>query len=174
MFAELERQGRALLARDGIAGDEMLLSRHAQMRYVGQFWEVLTPLGDGPLSAARAQDIANAFHDAHEAEHGVKSPTFPSEFVSIGVTAAGAFARPTLHRAEASDAAEVEGGRRAVYFGGSWHDVAIYAGERLYPGVAITGPAIVDYDHSETVLPPGTQASVDRSGNLSIALDGAV
>ena len=56
----------------------------------------------------------------------------------------------------------------------SWHDVAIYAGERLYPGVAITGPAIVDYDHSETVLPPGTQASVDRSGNLLIALDGAV
>ena len=47
-------------------------------------------------------------------------------------------------------------------------------GERLYPGVAITGPAIVDYDHSETVLPPGTQASVDRSGNLLIALDGAV
>ena len=173
MYAGLERQGRALLARDGIADDEMMLSRHAQMRYVGQFWEVLTPLGDGPLSAQRAQDIADAFHDAHEAEHGVKSPTFPSEFVSIGVTAAGAFARPTLHGAEARDAAEVERGTRAVYFGGAWHDVAIYAGERLYPGVAIAGPAIVDYDHSETVLPPGTQASVDRSGNLLIALDGA-
>ena len=173
MYAELERQGRALLARDGIAEDEMTLSRHAQMRYVGQFWEVLTPLGDGPLLAERAREIADAFHDAHEAEHGVKSPTFPSEFVSIGVTAAGAFARPTLHEAEARDAAEVERGTRAVYFGGSWHDVAIYAGERLYPGVAITGPAIVDYDHSETVLPPGTQASVDRSGNLLIALDGA-
>ena len=173
MYAGLERQGRALLARDGIAEGEMMLSRHAQMRYVGQFWEVLTPLGDGPLSAQRAQDIADAFHDAHEAEHGVKSPTFPSEFVSIGVTAAGAFARPTLHGAEARDAAEVERGTRAVYFGGAWHDVAIYAGERLYPGVAIAGPAIVDYDHSETVLPPGTQASVDRSGNLLIALDGA-
>ena len=86
MFAGLERQGRALLARDGIADDEMMLSRHAQMRYVGQFWEVLTPLGDGPLSAGRAQDIADAFHDAHEAEHGVKSPTFPSEFVSVGIT----------------------------------------------------------------------------------------
>ena len=119
MYAGLERQGRALLARDGIAEGEMMLSRHAQMRYVGQFWEVLTPLGDGPLSAQRAQDIADAFHDAHEAEHGVKSPTFPSEFVSIGVTAAGAFARPTLHGAEARDAAEVEGGTRAVYFGGA-------------------------------------------------------
>jgi N-methylhydantoinase A len=143
------------------------------MRYVGQFWEVLTPIGDGPLSAGRAQEIADAFHNAHEAEHGVKSPTFPAEFVSIGVTAAGAFARLSPHGAEARRTADIERGTRPVYFGGSLHNVSIYAGEQLYPGVAITGPAIVDYDHSETVLPPGTQASVDRSGNLLIVLDGA-
>ena len=173
MFAELERQGRALLARDGVAEDGMALSRHAQMRYIGQFWEVLTPLGDSPLAAGRAGGIADAFHDAHEEEHGVKSPSFPAEFVSIGVTAAGAFARPAVKGAGAEATDGVERGTRAVYFGGAWHDVAIYAGERLYPGVAITGPAIVDYEHSETVLPPGTRATVDGGGNLLIVLEGA-
>ena len=172
MFGALEAQGRALLARDGVAEDGMTLSRHAQMRYIGQFWEVLTPLGDVALEAGRAAEIADAFHDAHEAEHGVKSPSFPAEFVSIGLTAAGAFARPTLRTAGAGAAGEVEKGTRAVYFGGAWRDVTIHDGERLYPGVAIAGPAIVDYDHSETVLPPGTRASVDRGGNLLIALDG--
>ena len=172
MFVALEGQGRTLLARDGVAEDGMALSRHAQMRYIGQFWEVLTPLVGGPLAAERALEIAEAFHDSHEAEHGVKSPSFPTEFVSVGLTAAGAFARPTLRTADAEGAAESESGTRAVYFSGAWRDVTIYDGERLHPGVSITGPAIVEYQHSETVLPLGTRASVDRGGNLLIVLDG--
>jgi N-methylhydantoinase A len=171
MYASLERQGRQLLARDGIQDSAMALSRHAQMRYVGQFWEVLTPLDDGALRAERTAEIADAFHEQHEAEHGVKSPTFPVEFVSIGLTATGAFTRPTLSAPDVQAAGDVSIGTRPVYFAGSWRDVAIYSGEKLHPGVAITGPDVVDYQHSETVLPPGTSATVDRELNLLITLD---
>jgi N-methylhydantoinase A len=171
MFASLEAQGRALLARDGISDEGMTLSRHAQMRYVGQFWEVMTPLDDGPLGSQRAAEIANAFHAEHEGEHGVNSPTFPVEFVSIGLTASGAFTRPVLSEPDGPAAGDASRGARPVYFDGSWRDVAIYSGESLHPEIAITGPAIVDYQHSETVLPPRTSATVDPSGNLLITLD---
>jgi N-methylhydantoinase A len=173
-YASLERQGRALLARDGISADGMTLSRNAQMRYVGQFWEVLTPIGEGLLGVDRATEIADAFHAEHEGEHGINSPTFPVEFVSIGLTASGEFMRPAAVAFEAHAAGDVEIGTRPVYFAGSWQNVTIYAGEKLHPGIAITGPAIVEYQHSETVLPPGTNASVDRGGNLLITLDSAI
>jgi len=172
MYASLEKQGRSLLARDGVADTDMTLSRHAQMRYVGQFWEVLTPLGDGALSAATAGEVADAFHAEHEAEHGVKSPTFPVEFVGIGLTASGAFPRPAQRAPDARPEGEIQTGTRPVYFAGSWRDVGIYAGEKLYAGAKISGPAIVDYQHSQTVLPPNTRATVDLSGNLLISLIG--
>ena len=172
LFASLESQGRTLLARDGVPEAAMTLTRHAQMRYVGQFWEVLTPLGGGVLNAARADEIAAAFHVEHEGEHGVNSPTFPVEFVSIGVTAAGESMRPpTLGTARGAEGGG-EIGTRPVYFDGAWQDVMRYRGEGLPSGVAIAGPAIIDYEHSETVLPPRTSARVDSAGNLLITLDG--
>jgi len=37
--------------------------------------------------------------------------------------------------------------------------------------VTITGPAIIDYQHSETVLPPATHATIGADRNLIITLD---
>jgi N-methylhydantoinase A len=149
----------------------MTVVRHAQMRYVGQLWEVLTPIRDGELSAAGAQGIADAFHAAHDAEHGVKSPTFPVELVSIGLTASGEFMRPASSAAPDSAAKAGETSTRSVYFSGVWHEIDIHAGEELQVGVTITGPAIIDYQHSETVLPPATFATIGADRNLIITLD---
>ncbi len=171
LYAGLESEGRDLLSQDGIGEDKMTVVRHAQMRYVGQLWEVLTPIRDGELSAAGAQGIADAFHAAHDAEHGVKSPTFPVELVSIGLTASGEFMRPASSAAPDSAAKAGETSTRSVYFSGVWHEIDIHAGEELQVGVTITGPAIIDYQHSETVLPPATFATIGADRNLIITLD---
>ncbi len=171
LYASLERQGRDLLSLDGIDEDRITVSRHAQIRYIGQLWEILTPIGDGELSAGGAQEISDAFHAAHDAEHGVKSPTFPVELVSIGLTASGEFMQSLSDAAPSASAGHSEAGTRPVYFSGAWRDVAIYAGEALEVGATITGPAIVDYQHSETVLPPDTHATIDANRNLMITLD---
>ncbi len=170
IYAELETQGTELLARDGVQVAHMNLARNAQMRYVGQFWEVLTPIIGGTLNASQVEAITAAFHDQHEAEHGVSSRTFPVEFVSVGLTASGKFKDyPAVGIAKAqNDGAGVE--RRQVYFSGQWLDTPIYSGERLVSGFAFDGPAIVDYPHSETVLPPATRASVTEQGNLVISI----
>lgn len=170
ILEELDRQGRSLLSRDGVQEADMTLSRNSQMRYVGQFWEVLTPLIDGKLDASKVDAITTAFHKQHEAEHGVSSQAFPVEFVSVGLTASGKFENyPSIALPEARGSAP-DIRRRQVYFSGQWLDTPIYTGESLGSGFAFEGPAIVEYPHSETVLPPATSASVTEQGNLLISI----
>jgi len=103
----------------------------------------------------------------------VNSPKFPVEFVSVGLTASGEFMRSFSSASRSKAVGESELGTRPVYFSGAWRDVRIYSGEKLQAGVSIVGPAIVDYRHSETVLPPETHATVDATENLMITLDGS-
>ena len=170
LFIQLEQQARKLLARDGVNKGDMDLSRHAQMRYIGQFWEVGTPIGNKSLSKESIDEIANSFHAEHESEHGVKSPSFPVEFVSIGLTAAGSFHKITSNESPAETSHKTTIGKRKAYFEGGWLDVSIFAGEHMSPGTNVAGPAIIEYQHSETVLPPQTIGEVDQAGNLIITL----
>ena len=171
LYDELETRGRELLGRDGVAVEDMVLSRNAQMRYVGQFWEVLAPIPAGKLGRASIARINQAFHAEHETEHGVNSPSFAVEFVSVGLTATGRFKAAQLRERRWRDGTDAETGTRPVYFDGAWQDASVYDGDRLGLDVQIEGPAVVEYAHSGTVLPPGTSALVDNMDNLIITVD---
>ena len=171
LYDELETRGRELLGRDGVAVEDMVLSRNAQMRYVGQFWEVLAPIPAGKLGRASIARINQAFHAEHETEHGVNSPSFAVEFVSVGLTATGRFKAAQLRERRWRDGTDAETGTRPVYFDGAWQDASVYDGDRLGLDVRIEGPAVVEYAHSGTVLPPGTSALVDNMDNLIITVD---
>ena len=171
LYDELETRGRELLGRDGVAVEDMVLSRNAQMRYVGQFWEVLAPIPAGKLVRASIARINQAFHAEHETEHGVNSPSFAVEFVSVGLTATGRFKAAQLRERRWRDGTDAETGTRPVYFDGAWQDASVYDGDRLGLDVRIEGPAVVEYAHSGTVLPPGTSALVDNMDNLIITVD---
>ena len=171
LYDELETRGRELLGRDGVAVEDMVLSRNAQMRYVGQFWEVLAPIPAGKLGRASIARINQAFHAEHETEHGVNSPSFAVEFVSVGLTATGRFKAAQLRERRWRDGTDAETGTRPVYFDGAWQDASVYDGDRLGLDDRIEGPAVVEYAHSGTVLPPGTSALVDNMDNLIITVD---
>lgn len=165
---DLERRARALLAEDGIAEQDMTFSRSAQMRYVGQTYEVETPLPDGPLDAASLETITRTFHDRHKLEYGVSSDVFEPAFVSVGVTGIGRLGAPPAARRRADAGRDARRGERSVYFDGTWHDTAIYDGEALSPGAEIEGPAILEYADTCVVLPPGASSRVDETDNLII------
>ena len=52
LYTALEAQAVSLLAADGVTPDRIELVRSAQMRYVGQSYEVETPMPAESLSAA--------------------------------------------------------------------------------------------------------------------------
>jgi len=174
-YRTLEEEGRALLSREGIALSAIRLKRTAQMRYVGQSYEVLTPIPDH-IGAALDEVKAN-FHKAHLREYGVASEEFYPAFVSLGVTALGVVAGHDNGNAQAvpagarkGDTGNVIKGEREVIFDGKAIRTALYDAAALRPGHKVEGPAIIEHEHSCTALAPASSAMVDAEGNLSITV----
>src|SRR5207247_1226049 len=60
-FAEMEGEGRALLVEAGADPAELTLRRTADMRYVGQGFEIPVPLPEGPLGPGSLDDLKERF-----------------------------------------------------------------------------------------------------------------
>ena len=167
LYSELEQRAVALLAADGVARDRIELVRTAQMRYVGQSYEVETPMPNTTLTAADIPAIVATFHQCHAQEYGVSSEDFAPALVGLGVTATGKMDAPPPVTVGASGRAAVKG-ERQIYFDRAWHTSKVYDGHALQPQAQVVGPSIVEYEHACAVLPPNTVATVDAYGNLII------
>ena len=170
LYAQLEGQGRQLLAQEATQQGQVSVSRSAQMRYVGQSYEVETPVPDGQLTAAALPQIVQNFHHEHEREYGVASEQFAPAFVSLGVTVVGHNEKPPIVQVHTASEKNPRKGERRVYFSGHWLPTAVYDGELLTQGFTLRGPTIVEYAHACAVLPPDTTAVVDGLENLVISV----
>jgi N-methylhydantoinase A len=169
-FAELEAQGRLLLAKDGVSNDKISVSRSAQMRYVGQTFEVDTRWPDQPITKKMLPKIEAEFHRVHKQEFGVSSDEFLPAVVSIAVSVTGRMSAPPSLRAKPKAEKAKPVGARKVYFEGEWLEARLWDGEGLGVGQSVKGPAVVDYPHACVVMPPHTSAVVDDHLNLLISL----
>ena len=167
-YAELEQTALDRLARDNVDAGNAALHRTAQMRYVGQTYEIETPIPEGPLSHDSLAEIAAAFHAAHKQEHGVSSDIFEPAFVSLSVAATAPTAAVPAYTRPAGKNVVAMKNTRPVSFAGEWLDCPVYNGQILAPGHRTEGPAILEYLDSVAVLPPGARATVDSHGNLII------
>jgi len=171
LYDGLEAKGRERLLRDGISDDRVEIHRTAQMRYVGQTYEVDVDIPSGKLTDAHIAEIATAFHRAHEQEYGVSSEDFPVAFVALGVVATGALSKPPVfHFASKAGGAKSAARSRKVYFDGRWLDSTLKNASDIMPGEQIAGPAVIEYLDSIAVLPPGCDGTVDPHGNLIVSI----
>jgi N-methylhydantoinase A len=153
-FAELEARARASLREQGVAAERMALVRSVDVRYLGEALELAIPVS-GDFHPAQA---TAAFHDAHERVYGYAYPSGEIvEFVNWKVTGLGSLERPAL-------AATPPAGRGLPC--GERAGFSVYKREDLPAGWSGAGPAIVEESGSTTVIEPGFEAEVDRSGNL--------
>jgi N-methylhydantoinase A len=172
ILADLEAKATQALLDQGFQNkSDIELIRTAQMRYVGQSYEVETPLPQGVLTVEQLPDIENDFHAVHKQEFGVSSEDFAPTFVSFGVTAIGRMEDPPAVEIAQSSGEEILKGQRDVYFDGEWTSCNVYDGEALGARHEITGPAIIEYEHACTVLPPKTRAHVNTTGSLVIDIE---
>jgi N-methylhydantoinase A len=170
IIGDLEKNARRRLGDDGVSSEGMILMRTAQMRYVGQTYEVDTPLPAGVITKAHIPEIIRAFHGAHEHEYGVSSDDFPVAFVALGVGAVGELKQPPVFNF-AGQKSKPSPTTRPVYFDGSWFDTAVYNGRELAPTIEIAGPAVVEYPDSIAIIPPQCNGMVDACGNLVVAIN---
>ncbi|MGY1667216.1 hydantoinase/oxoprolinase family protein [Geodermatophilus sp. SYSU D00696] len=170
VFGDLEAQARTALDGEGFDRAEQRMQRTADLRYVGQAFEVRVPVADGELDRAAADDVAQAFHAAHRQLYGydfADDPRQAVEWVNLRVSGIGPIRRPDVVELPAGDGGverAVTGSRR-VFFD-DWVDTPTHDRTRLAPGDVVAGPAVVEEFGSTVPVHPGFAATVDRFGNL--------
>ncbi|TQN35715.1 N-methylhydantoinase A [Blastococcus colisei] len=176
VFADLEGQAQAALDGEGFGRDAQRMQRTADLRYVGQAFEVRVPVSDGELDRVAAEEVAQAFHAAHRQLYGYDFATDPRqavEWVNLRVSGIGPIRRPDIVALEPQDGGTdraVTGSRR-VFFDG-WLDTPTFNRPDLAPGVVVSGPAIIEEFGSTVPVHPGFAATVDAYGNLLLTKEG--
>jgi N-methylhydantoinase A len=168
----------AQFAADGLTRDEVTFSRWADLRYVGQGYELRVPVPTGAIDEAALEGVWQRFHEMHHAEYGQSFPSSSIEIVNIRVSGTGRMPRiGALHapKGRSLDEARVKIGRCVFRVDGALRplETSFYRRDRLPAGETIAGPAIVLQADSTTLIPPGSTARADETGNLLIAIGGS-
>jgi N-methylhydantoinase A len=166
---EMAAQGAAVVREAGAAGT-IAVTRTADMRYVGQGYELAVPIPDGPIDGRIAEALRAAFDRVYAHRYGYSDAQAAVELVTVGVTVSGAGPEVQLPEQHASsrDTAQARKPDRRAYFAETrgYVPCPVYDRARLPVGAMIVGPAIVEEPESTTVLPPGTTAEIDAWANL--------
>jgi N-methylhydantoinase A len=168
-------EGRATIAREGVAVEAIAVLHEADMQFQGQSHILTVPL---PGVDVTREALHQAFADAYWRRFEVALPEIRPVLVNLHTAVIGR--RPALPldallpaegRARALAGALVE--RRRVWFqDGGWRDTPVYRREKLPPEARLAGPAIVEQLDCTIVIEPGDRAEADRFGNLVVAVGG--
>jgi N-methylhydantoinase A len=166
----LDAAGRSRMREEGVADGAVAVAYRADMRYVGQAYELDVPV-PAPLRADALAGVTAAFHAVHERVYGYARPEAAVEFVNFRAVHQAPSPRPVVatERAGAGDLASARiGGRQAWFAACGRVATPVYERGRLPAGARVAGPAIVEQPDTTTVIPPDWAAVVEPSGNLRI------
>jgi N-methylhydantoinase A len=175
LYDGLQEQAAEALDREGFDRASHRYERSADLRYVGQAFEVRVPCPAGEVDHALVSQVATGFHQAHERLYGYSfmgDARQPVEWVNLRVSGVGPIARPELARLPAGDGdhSRARTGTRAVYFD-SAADTPIFWRADLAPGDTVEGPAVIEEFGSTVPVHPGFTVRVDPYGNLLVTKD---
>jgi len=174
LFAEMEEEGRELLARAGVARESVRVARIAEMRYVGQGHEVEAAVPTRALSAASLPAITASFEAAYRALYHRLPQGVPIEALNWRVTVSApppALAFGGAAASTGTPGAAVKTRRRAWFAEAQgWVDTPVYDRYALGPGAAFDGPAIVEERESTAVIGPGARCRVDEGRSIVVEM----
>ena len=166
-FVELDTEAKAHL--DGDA--PVTVTRHADIRFHGQAYELTVPLPEGKIDVGR---LVADFVAEHVRTYGHGSADDPVDVVSIRALAR--LQRTAAQRYDPLGA--IRGmspvhGARPAYFGPETGMVESAVCNRAgLVGVSRPGPLLIDEGDSTCVVPPGWVARLDAHGNVELESDG--
>jgi N-methylhydantoinase A len=168
-YAEMEAEALSQMQGEGLQRDLVTFTRLADVRYLGQGYELEVPVAGGELAGPQVAEIVERFHQSHKRRYGYASPDNPVEVVNLRLTALARSPQPRLEAMPpdgAVDPPRALKGHRQAYFHQRWVSAAVYDRSRLNPGDVVSGPAILEQLDSTTVVWPGQRARVDVYHNL--------
>ncbi len=165
----------------GVEPDRVTFERRADMRYVGQGFEIVVELPAGPFGPERLTGLQNCFDRAYGEAYARLKAGAAVEALSWRLTALGPASAPAFLPRGAAPVGEgpansetARKGHRPAWFPETWGftDTPVYDRYRLLPGAVLEGPAIVEERESTVVVTPGARCRVDETGTLVIDLGG--
>ena len=174
IYAEMESKGRELLLDAGVSVEDMQFICSADMRYVGQGFEIGVSLPGGEYDGENLEEFRRAFEEEYEGVYQRLCPEIPIESVNWRLTATGP--RPEVHAGSwwptGTSLAKALKGKRPAYLpaAGTFKEVPVYDRYHLPVGAEIGGPAIVEERESTLVMNGPGRARVDELGNVVVYL----
>jgi N-methylhydantoinase A len=172
-YGDLEAEARVVIDKTVVRAPQVSVTRAADMRFVGQGFELVTPLPAGPYTPESSQPIRDAFTNVYRQMFGQVPPVGSIEIINIRVAVSAQTGSGMLNVGGdgPGDAKAFKGRRRAwVAEKRGYDEVSVYDRYALRPGDIVNGPAIVEEASSTLILPPASQAITDESGNIVVEL----
>ncbi|MGE4339951.1 MAG: hydantoinase/oxoprolinase family protein, partial [Pigmentiphaga sp.] len=157
-YQEIEREATQILAESGVDHSQLIVRRYADMRYVGQGFELVAELPAGPYGEDASGMILDTFGQVYLSVFSVKPPVEEAEIVNIRIAVTGKVDRQqfigSAHSGSVSPAATEERRVRDAYCPdlGRWVSMPIYDRSELAEGRTYTGPLILEEPASTLIV----------------------
>ena len=164
-------QAEEWLDNEGVSEEDKQFDLYADCRYYLQNIQIPCRFEYDELEGEDSTFLRNRFEDTHKQRYNFELPDSPLEIATLRVVGRGTIAGVTLTENENGAGEDASGAvmrNDEAYFGGEWKETPIYDRNKLQPGNAVEGPAIVQQDDTTTVIEPGYRGAVDRFGNILI------
>ncbi|MCK4206593.1 hydantoinase/oxoprolinase family protein [Brucella pituitosa] len=164
-FEALAAEGNDWLDQEGEQSTGRLFEKAADMRYVGQAYELRVALNDVD---ADVHAISEAFHREHERIYGFRDSAAEVELGTARLAVIGVTPDLAAQEFPTGDGKPGIKGKRRLFHKGAWLDADIYDRHSFRANDQVSGPAIIEQDDTTTILLPGWIANCDKAGNLHL------
>ena len=166
-FRALTEAGRAWLAAQRLDFVSTAVVWTADVRYLGQSFELTVPLTGSDLADESGQGIRAQFQEHYRSVYGYTDEGADIEVLDIRTSAVGVTRKPPVAGAGVSPGGGGrEPGHREVFCDGRAVEALVLDRGALAAGTGFDGPAVVEQYDSTTFVPPGFRVTVDPLGNL--------
>ena len=171
-FEALAHRAKAWIADEQrFAGPHVLLPS-ADMRYLGQSFEIEVSLQMEWLVAGDIDRIAAAFHTEHDRLYGHSDTEDAIQIISLRMVAVGASPQPRFPTQERRSGTPKPIKQIDVWLDGARQLVPLYRRADLGHGHRFASPCVIVQEDSTTCVPAGFNGSIDAHGNILLSLQG--
>ncbi|TQM36773.1 hydantoinase/oxoprolinase family protein [Pseudonocardia cypriaca] len=172
-FAGLEQRAQAWFEAEGIPTERRELYREADMKFVGQIFEVTTRLPAGTFTEADKDELRARFVADYEDEFGAGTAWTETEILLVNsrVRAIGRSDVQQVHLVDGADAETHEISRRSIIepLTGKRTEVDVHRGFGG-PGRA-AGPCLLEEPDTTVYVPSGATVELTDDGHFLMRLD---
>ena len=165
---DLKARAHSWFEKEGARADGRQEEVVADLRYLGQNYELTLPLGETLLDATALEGLASSFHKAHEQNYGFANPCETIQLVNLKIKARVLPHASPLPKLEQREPAQPVAVREVIFVKGASEPTPVFRRTELAAEQVIAGPAIIEQMDSTTIIHPGDRCRIDALGNLII------